>query len=783
MRLEDEDEEEDVGSGKGKRGNPSDEIDGIEAGAFLQASMVAAYMEGESSFSCPHMANEVRRKAAALILKLIQGTDTSLKTLCQCHLPGPIPLPILVAWRMHLRQVASKDDVGSMIDLFKDLSEFFFNEDSHVIRTSFLGFFLRRLFLAFDKLNFHEVSRLFFDFQHYISTDSHALDNLTASDDADIVARHKSDNVEEGFFSRKQAELYIAKQVDLLQSNEHSADPPEVIDASVKCILDAAGDGDVPEAHFLAHLNRLRIRDFDGASKELTLGVDPKDTARRVRRLKHPHFPEKDSDFAEYLGHNVNTDWANKGVRYSALNLASLHARFGHHDLAMCALKEAITLAQEADDHLCLLHALGWLLRIGGDDDTTALQLVENLTSKSEDAGSDYLLGLGLLLKARLDALKGMTPAKVFNLLTKSDLLSDDSQNDAMRTRSLSQSALVQRGGTWTLYGRPALASLAAQLALAHGGLDKVDESSVLALCTLIRRFNDTGHRVACDRLSDFSSKIFRNPWLAEGLILQKCMAEVAFLRALHRTDWSEAERRVSDIRALESAAAGGGLEKSQVGEFAFWSLQVSLWRGDAKAMYNQLKELEGKKASSPLDEARMLLYRVEWYCLSNNYPGAMQPLLACLELTAHHHMDHLNAVAKMHVAHVQLHLRLPLDAAATLADCLPLLLASGCAYEAGRGRLLAAKCCAAAAEEAHISGDALNRRRGLQLAVEHLERAEESFAAVDSRARVKDVLYMKARVYHALEMPVKRNQTAAEFRKLEEQYPTNGTSRLAQML
>ena len=50
--------------------------------------------------------------------------------------------------------------------------------------------------------------------------------------------------------------------------------------------------------------------------------------------------------------------------RYSALNLASLHARFGQVGEAKLALREAIMLAQLAEDHVCLQHILSWLYRL-----------------------------------------------------------------------------------------------------------------------------------------------------------------------------------------------------------------------------------------------------------------------------------------------------------------------------------------------------------------------------------------------------------------------------------
>lgn len=61
---------------------------------------------------------------------------------------------------------------------------------------------------------------------------------------------------------------------------------------------------------------------------------------------------------------NVNSEETNKGFRYAALSLTGLHARFSQPQAARMALCEAVAMAQEADDHNCLLHALNWSLRL-----------------------------------------------------------------------------------------------------------------------------------------------------------------------------------------------------------------------------------------------------------------------------------------------------------------------------------------------------------------------------------------------------------------------------------
>ena len=52
-------------------------------------------------------------------------------------------------------------------------------------------------------------------------------------------------------------------------------------------------------------------------------------------------------------------------LRYAALNLAALHCLFCHYQQAELALQEAIRIAQESKDHVCLQHCLSWLYVLG----------------------------------------------------------------------------------------------------------------------------------------------------------------------------------------------------------------------------------------------------------------------------------------------------------------------------------------------------------------------------------------------------------------------------------
>ena len=144
-----------------------------------------------------------------------------------------------------------------------------------------------------------------------------------------------------------------------------------------------------------------------------------------------------------------------------------------------------------------------------------------------------------------------------------------------------------------------------------------------------------------------------------------------------------------------------------------------------------------------------------------------------------------------------------------TVNAVLPLLLSRGDLFEISRAYLLLAKCVVAnaasgVAKPLPMTGASSEKMLAFMGAIKHLKTALEGFKAISAHQRVKDTLYMmvkdgesrpnkvprnaslfysQARIYHAINMVHDRNQVSAEFKAVDEQYPTNVTSKLAQML
>ena len=92
-------------------------------------------------------------------------------------------------------------------------------------------------------------------------------DELYCGDDYDMIRYiHKSK------WTKKHCDMYISKQVELLQTSESHADSPEVIKETVDQILN--DNPDLPQVHYLAYLNSLRINDYCAAIKSIYKSFD-----------------------------------------------------------------------------------------------------------------------------------------------------------------------------------------------------------------------------------------------------------------------------------------------------------------------------------------------------------------------------------------------------------------------------------------------------------------------------------------------------------------------------
>ena len=120
---------------------------------------------------------------------------------------------------------------------------------------------------------------------------------------------------------------------------------------------------DLIEAHYLSYLNCVRVKEYCGAIYSLHRSFNRDGGALAGANSPNGSGGSDANRLIKFPSSTLSNEELDRGFRYAALNLASLHAWFNNRSEAVAALKEAIMMAQEANDHVCLQHALTWLYR------------------------------------------------------------------------------------------------------------------------------------------------------------------------------------------------------------------------------------------------------------------------------------------------------------------------------------------------------------------------------------------------------------------------------------
>lgn len=312
-----------------------------------------------------------------------------------------------------------EEGVAGIMDLVQSIDKLLTIDNLPINRSSVLGLFLRQVFLSFDKLTFSEVSSLNQQFDIYYRAGKAALRRVIDSSDVaggesfemsleseeskveyklrslmpvEFAASNTSheENIldDQPTISKKQAELFLVQQANLLQSNEKLALPPEELQREIQRILKS--NPGLPEAKFVSYLNSQRVKEVTEATHSL-------------------------------YG-SCNISGVLNDFRFASLNVASYHVNMDNRDAAMSTIKEAITMAQEASDHACLQHVLSLLQRIVNEHDKK--RLLERSVTKCGELNLPYLQSLGLLsLATHLSTSACTDPGHVLDLIAKSDMI------------------------------------------------------------------------------------------------------------------------------------------------------------------------------------------------------------------------------------------------------------------------------------------------------------------------------------------------------------------------
>lgn len=369
------------------------------------------------------------KRFCMLLLKLIQYPDMSYKDLHN-FLSNPIVGIDIAHLHSFEELMESISTVG--LDILFDLQMFIgklLTDNLHVNQFGVVGFYIRRILLALNKMGFEGISDLYESIIAYyekgiramaFSSTNDGASNFGADDSVDCSASMMVDISNEGRlqsskrqlslvmppssgntkernahskWSMKQADLFIAQQCNLLENNEIYAMKPIELQQRLNEIIE-----DIPmytQAHALTYLNSLRVRDFFSALDSYHRACD-QNSSRDMDAMTHP-----DSNQLANIG---QCKGAQLGLQYSSLNLAILHMKFDHYNETLTNLRECIMLAQEAGDKACLQLAQLWLCLL---DKKYVLLCETNVTNQLENTAV-HSVSLGVQFVVNVAAISGM---------------------------------------------------------------------------------------------------------------------------------------------------------------------------------------------------------------------------------------------------------------------------------------------------------------------------------------------------------------------------------------
>lgn len=749
-----------------------------------------------------------RKGFSMLLLKLIQYPDMSYK-----ELHAFLRSPHIETDSKYLRRFEELMETISTtgIDILFDLQIFIGNlltDNNNVNQFGIVGFYIRRILLALNKMSFSDIIEFYKNLNLYYEKGRRALafteasnttDNVDKSmNSADMLADTRSmqqdsliqqtfsfclpspmvsKDIKNGHskWSVKQADLFIAQQCNFLGYNEARALRPAELQQRLKEISE-----DIPfytQSHILSYMNNLRVQDFYNAV----------DAFHRVydRSAMRSNTAVNNNSSIE-TNQTTNNVKSNKGLQYSSLNLAILHIQFNHFTEALASLRECVMLAQEASDKFCLQLAQSWLCLLDKKYvllcETSVTNQLENSSVHAVSLGVQFIVNVAVASGTKLFNLiiiiinciilivdfdnLGVLPAKLFELLMKSEIL-----NFQHNLTELIANCLSQKAAIWQLYGKTEIASLCNQLLLqvirTNKESDCVENSepACLSLCCVALWLSLQGELVLSSVVLQHANECFPRSPLAHHWQLTE--AYITMQQAIYRSKWSEATRACSQLYVFDKNL--GILQKSM----------LNIIRGNWMAAQRQLQALLRDEQLQPIHRVRAMILIANTYFFNKSnssndndcstyYSGEVVGILnEAYNYAKEKYLAYEAAIVDLHTTYVLLHMGLAQQALKLIKSLMETIFASGGIYDSSKTKFLFVQCLVASQANRNEKIARLNESLPI------LEECIQNFNKLEAYAKVKDIYLYLANLCNSINLMPERNKWAYRFHDLEEQFPT----------
>lgn len=706
-----------------------------------------------------------------LIISILQGGDSYReKTWCelvQCLKEAEAEGMVLILEEELIRLTESPDEILDFFQYFETLTGRGCLSSAVPSSTldgeSQFGMYVRASVLQFNSLPFASVSSLYDSLVSYFD------------DDGDMGGQHDdlegegSPNGYSCIAPKPQLRRFLHAHA-VKSEAEIGRRSYEQTEAMLRDLHTLNSGRELPQAHFLRYLNCLHHREYEEALDSLHRYFDYLAPQEKKLNEQGPNKPNSIQQFA-------------------ILNLAILYFGFGHCDQAVRAIQETVRIAQQNNDHTCLMHALALLCRVaqekGAKGDTQhARELLEkcvmtqahaaakaNKERQVFDASSDQ--------KERespppavplVDSQSWLAVAKfqIENIDQKSGCSDPKTVLDALlhgvrlNTKHALQAVMgtnwLVRASAWQLFGNLHLSRVSSEMQLRFFGDVASTADSSLALCNLASSAQDSN---TCSELLQFGQE----RWSYKTHCgFEELSAFARLDRAISRGDMTQAREIGREIFQLipsksenyqifvESGMASAKLK--------YCDGQVTEALKEAHTMLD-LCEAKGERAWM----VKLLLWISKLYQEQGDHLSALPAVLQCLSLGKSLHFDSLQAEVTKELAKIHLSLGAPQKAVDILMKVLPQIMEHCEKHVLVDTWVVLAHCMMQLAAEEDGEGE----EELIEASVHFLESAQQLSNEIQYFVQLKDICYTLARLYHHLGDHEKRNVSAMEFQRHRE--------------
>ncbi|KAF6017424.1 ida [Bugula neritina] len=702
-------------------------------------ALVRLYLENKNGCetSSIEFSEEERRTLMLLFVELIKVPDMSFNQLSIRMKSCEVSPRLVEEFNALVLQLANGGpcEYFSFFDrlnepiknhLERDISEF-----TILNRTSVIGIGVRSMLVAFKMMSLEEVissvMRVFSEYcKEIVRHDGHNSLLSTASNKKPVP-------------SKWQSERRITQLAHMLEHKTKDLSNPVEVHEELLALLKTYPS--LHRIHFVMYMNYMRVKEYAGAKDCL-----------------HRYF-----DKMAEAGPQSGSEDYNMCFRYASLNMASLYARFGHREMALHSVREAVRSAQEVNDKACLHHALVWL---------------EHLAESSNAHGVTSSHGLPdpSLNCTVVNTLKYTPPTelpyKVFSELAKAlshrtKYLPSSLQGSLRLASNVSQMTLCS--SLWAYYGRRHMSSLVSSNVInatsSHTSKGHCAEPECLALCVLSNHYFNQGDYQSSESILSIARQSFARPYPLSEVWNKVEQCQLAD-RAFYHADTQAMSLACENLLSLDPVEAN-------LRRVRLYCIQNHHQRAlDAVKQILSADELKAQSYASLELLARSMIELINIYCELEDYSSATKYVVDCIQITSSNHLSYQHALCQLYAAHIQLMSNNAEEGFNIIREYLPFFLINGSCLDKGRAQLLYTKCRIARVKSQ--TEDVMQEviTEGLKL----LEKARSNFEHCEAFIYLKDVLTYMALLCNMVGKRELRNQYAYQHKQIELKLSVNSS-------